>query len=103
MTVNRYQSSVLFQRVTENGPQEILRCGLGSASTSFFEGLHAFSHTHFCPAALWFRFSESLANLGRLYVRCSDLTQPRPLARITFASAQQSLWQLLFRGHIQEM
>lgn len=80
------------------------RHGLGSASTSsYFEGLHAFSHTHFCPAALWFRFSESLANLGGLHVRCWDLTQPRPHARITFASAKQSLWQPLFTNHIQEM
>lgn len=69
----------------------------------FFEGLHAFSHTHFCPAALWFRFSESLANLGGLHVCCWDLTQPRPQARITFASAQQSVWQPLFTDHIQEV
>lgn len=34
----------------------------------FFEGLHTFSHVCFCSAALWFRFSESLASLGGLLV-----------------------------------
>lgn len=69
----------------------------------FFEGLHTFSHVHFSSAALRFRFSESLANLGGLLVVCWDLTQARPHARMTFASAQQSPWQPLFTDHTQEM
>lgn len=81
--------------------QRVLK--LRKNTCSCFEGLHAFSHIPFCSAVLWFGFSESLANLGGLHVGYWDLTQPRPRARITSASAQQSLWQPLFTDYIQEM
>lgn len=82
MLVNTCQSSVLFQHVAE----KVLRLrkftlmpntlGLGLLPLLCFEGLHTFSHVCFCSAALWFRFSESLANLGGLLVICCNLTRP---------------------------